>query len=198
MTKKIPNVLVLNKAYIAIHQVEWKRAISLVFQEHAHAMDRNYDTYRGYNEWLEFSHNNFELYPCVNTAKNVIAIPEIIVLTKYDRLPIREVKFTRPSVFTRDKFRCAYCGHQFPKEKLNIDHIIPRDKGGLTTWDNVITSCIVCNSKKANRTPDGAGMKLLFKPKKPKWVSPVGDVHPDHPCKSWKLFLDRARVDIGD
>lgn len=196
--KKIPNVLVLNKSYVAIHQVDWKRAISLIYQETAYPMDRNYDIYRTFDEWIDFSIKNYDQYPYVNTVKYKIVIPEIILLSNYNKLPMREIKFNRPSVFMRDKYKCAYCGNIFPKEKLNIDHIIPKDKGGLTTWDNIVTSCIDCNNKKGNRTPEGAGMKLLYKPKKPKWISPIGEISSDHPCKSWRLFLDRARVDIGD
>ena len=85
-------------------------------------------------------------------------VPEIIVLSMYDRLPKNEVKFTRHNVFVRDRLTCQYCGQSFEPRELNLDHVVPRDKGGNTIWENVVTSCIRCNSRKANKLPHEARM----------------------------------------
>jgi len=91
------------------------------------------------------------------------------MLTRFDRLPKKEVMFTRRNIYERDGYRCMYCGVKFRKEQLNFDHVIPRDKGGQTTWENIVCACIPCNTRKANRTPVQAGMTLVKKPVKPKW-----------------------------
>jgi 5-methylcytosine-specific restriction endonuclease McrA len=80
----------------------------------------------------------------------------------------RGVKFSRINVFTRDGFRCQYCGDRRTMRELNYDHVVPRVRGGKTEWENIVTSCYACNDKKANRTPEQAGLKLLKKPVKPK------------------------------
>ena len=124
----------------------------------------------------------------------------IMVLALFDRLPKKEVKFTRHNIFERDQNTCQYCGGKFDRKDLNLDHVIPRDRGGPTTWENIVCSCIACNTQKANRTPAEAAMHLIRKPKRPKWRPFVqvnfGLQHHD----SWKHFLDLAywNVELGD
>jgi 5-methylcytosine-specific restriction endonuclease McrA len=80
----------------------------------------------------------------------------------------RGVKFSRINVFARDEFRCQYCGVKRPLDELNYDHVVPRVQGGRTVWENIVTSCYDCNSRKRGRTPEQAGMKLLRAPVKPR------------------------------
>ena len=80
----------------------------------------------------------------------------------------RGVKFSRINVFARDEFRCQYCGARRPLRELNYDHVVPRVQGGKTVWENIVTSCYDCNSRKRGRTPEQAGMRLLRAPVKPK------------------------------
>ena len=194
MKRKKPDVLVLNKNFIPIHIIEWGKAMSLIIQDNARAMDRDFVTYE-FNDWLSFSEMNENEYPHVATVSRKIALPEIIILRKYDRLPIRDVKYSRQTLFQRDNHTCAYCGKVFERKLLTIDHIVPRAQGGKTTWNNTISACTTCNSKKADRTPEQAGMHLRFKPKKPSWLSPLTNIGPEHPCKSWKKFTYRTLVD---
>ena len=84
----------------------------------------------------------------------------------------RGVKFSRVNVFTRDEFRCQYCGEQKPMGELNYDHVVPRVQGGKTIWENIVTSCYDCNDRKGGRTPEQAGMKLRKRPIKPRIASP--------------------------
>ena len=80
----------------------------------------------------------------------------------------RGVKFSRINVFSRDEFRCQYCGSRKAARDLNYDHVVPRVQGGRTVWENIVTSCYACNNQKRGRTPEQAGMKLLRAPVKPK------------------------------
>jgi len=80
----------------------------------------------------------------------------------------RCVKFSRINVFTRDNFRCQYCGVRKEMRELNYDHVHPRVRGGKTVWENIVTSCYSCNDRKGHRTLEQAGMKLLRKPVRPK------------------------------
>lgn len=190
-----PDVLVLNRSYIPIHIVTWQKAMSLIIQESARPLDRDFITY-DLSDWFEFS-NLYDNYPKIHTVRYNICIPEIIVLKQYDQLPVRDVKYSRQTLFQRDKFKCAYCGKKFDKKSLTVDHITPRSHGGHSNWSNTVSSCSECNRKKADRTPEQAGMKLLIKPRKPVWMSPLCEIQPNHPCKSWLKFMDRTLVDMG-
>ena len=192
--KKLTDVLCLNKSFLTIHVLSWQKAISLIYQEKARALDREFTAY-SYQDWLDFSIANAESYYKVKGTNYSIALPEVIVSTSFNRLPERQVKYSRQSVFSRDKFTCAYCGKIFKVSDLTVDHIIPRAQGGKTEWDNVIASCFKCNQNKADRTPRQAGLKLHFRPTKPGWCSPLHNVNFNtHPCKSWQHFM--KRVDI--
>ena len=109
----------------------------------------------------------------VTTISFKIRIPRVIVLLVFDRLPKKEVKFTRHNVFERDKNTCQYCGQLFDRSDLNLDHVVPRDRGGTTTWENVVCSCIPCNTRKGNRLPREAHMSLIRKPKRPKVAAAI-------------------------
>jgi len=160
-------VLVLNKNFIPVSLTSWKKAIKLVYLERADVVDEEYRTY-SFNDWFELS-QLIKDYPAgfVYTPRFKIAIPEIIALKFYDRIQFEEPQLTRRNVYEHYGYRCCYCGKKFSTEKLNIDHIVPRSRGGKTEWSNIVTSCIDCNLKKANRTPQEAGMKLLIPPTKP-------------------------------
>jgi 5-methylcytosine-specific restriction endonuclease McrA len=103
-------------------------------------------------------------------VRSVIETPPIIAITgtefaKQKRFP--KVILTNNSLFSRDRHICAYCGGKFMPRKLSRDHVIPVSRGGPNTWKNVVTACIPCNTKKDNRTPEEAGMKLLYVPYEP-------------------------------
>jgi 5-methylcytosine-specific restriction endonuclease McrA len=88
------------------------------------------------------------------------------------------IKFSRINIYTRDRFTCQYCSERFLAEDLTFDHVVPRSAGGRTSWDNIVTACVPCNSSKANRTPREAGMTLLRRPAKPRFL-PVVTVRMD-------------------
>lgn len=195
---KNKDVLVLNKAFIPIHIIDCYKCMSLIYQETARALDTDFVVYN-FSDWLDFSASiSAESYPFISTIKHKIAIPEIIVLKNYDKLPERDVKYSRQTVMSRDNYRCYLCGKSFGKDHLTIDHIVPRSKGGRSTWDNTITCCKPCNYNKADMTLEQLEIKPLFKPKKPKWISPINKLGNRSYRQSWLKFLNQEVVDIGD
>lgn len=192
------NVLVLNRHYMAIRIVGARRAFSLLFQRLAEVISLEQGAYTGYDfqNWCDVSEfkRNFEPdgHDWVSTVNFHIAVPRIIRLLFYDRLPRNDVKFNRRNIFARDKNHCQYCGKKFPTSELSLDHIIPRYMGGKTVWSNIVCACTNCNVKKGGRTPRQAGLTLIQKPQKPKH-NPLVHIHLGHQrYRSWKQFLDHA------
>ena len=194
-------VLVLNRLWQAINVCTAERALTLLYSGHAQVVCEdggNFNTF-SFPEWCDFS-DQYDGDEVVNTISFRIRIPRVILLLFFDRLPNKEVKFTRQNVFERDKNTCQYCGHKFDRKDLNIDHVVPRHRGGLTTWTNVVCSCVDCNRRKGSRSPEEARMHLIRKPKKPRW-RPFVEVQfvktADH---SWRHFLDLAywNVELGE
>ena len=147
----------LNRLWQAVNVCSARRAFTLLYQGHAQVVSsdpqNNFLTH-DFDSWRDFSATRAGAeHEMVTTISWKIRVPRVIVLLLFDRLPKKEVKFTRHNVFERDKNTCQYCGHVFDRSELNLDHVLPRDKGGLTTWENVVCSCIPCNTRKGNRLP---------------------------------------------
>jgi 5-methylcytosine-specific restriction endonuclease McrA len=166
--------------------------MSLLYQNNAKALDKDFIPYN-FEDWLEYSQYPEVLddgYAMINTVKHKIAIPDIIVLREYASIPKRDIKYSRENVFHRDANICQYCGKRFKRNELTIDHVVPKSIGGGNTWDNIVAACVPCNAYKADRTPEQAGMKLLSRPKEPRWQGAISkaaarpDIRP-----SWKKFL---------
>ncbi|MBW6415794.1 HNH endonuclease [Candidatus Methylacidiphilum fumarolicum] len=184
------SVLILNRLWQAVNWCTARRAFNLLYCGHAYVVHKNKDDFYtlDFFEWKEHS-QAYHGSDVVHTVSFKIRVPKVILLLLFEKVPRKEVKFTRHNVFERDGYLCQYCGGKFDPSYLNLDHVIPRERGGKTTWENVVCSCIRCNSKKGNRTPQEAGMKLLKKPKKPKWrpLFIAGKFPID---ESWEKFLD--------
>ncbi len=192
------NVLVLNKHYMAIRIVGARRAFSLLCRELAEVVSLEEGSYSNYDfeSWCEVSQFRREFEPdghdWVSTVNFHVAVPRIIRLLFYDRLPRTEVKFNRRNIFARDKNSCQYCGKRFPTSELSLDHVVPRSMGGAATWTNIVCACAKCNVKKGGRTPKQANMHLTQKPVRPKH-NPLVHIHLGHErYRSWKQFLDHA------
>lgn len=184
--KKFHDVLVINNAHVPTNIVNFEKAISLIINEKAYALDSDYVHYN-LKDWLEFSRNTrqFKIIRGVNIQ---VALPHTVALKTYTRLYNMEkgVSYSRQSVLERDQFCCAYCAKKLTSKECSIDHVIPLSKKGGTSFKNCVTCCLPCNSRKANRTPEEAGMKLLIDPTVPKWVGRSGKI-PD--LESWSRFL---------
>lgn len=195
-------VLVLNRLWQAVNVCSVRRALTLLFEGNAQVVcgddEGEFKTF-SFSQWRDIP-GQFREDDTVATVSFRIRVPRVILLMVFDRLPKKEVKFTRHNIFERDKNTCQFCGRVFDRKDLNLDHVMPRDRGGPTSWENIVCSCIPCNTRKANRTPAEAGIRLIRKPKRPKWrpfvqVSFGAPIH-----ESWKHFLDIAywNVELGE
>jgi 5-methylcytosine-specific restriction endonuclease McrA len=192
------SVLVLNRSYLAVHVVNVRRAIGLVFRDLAeiiHLEDGQYANY-DFESWREVSELRSKYKEpdddWVRSVNFELQVPRVIRLLFYERLPKQTVRFNRRNIFARDGNRCQYCGKRFPTTELSLDHVVPRSRGGDTTWENIVCACVRCNVKKGGRTPQEANMKLVRLPHKPK-RSPQLTIKLGNPkYESWKSFVDNA------
>jgi 5-methylcytosine-specific restriction endonuclease McrA len=142
--------LLLSSAYEPMATISWQRAIVMLTLgkvEVIEAYDRD-----------------------VRSTSIVIKLPAVVRLVNRFRRYKRKVRYSKQNVFARDRWRCQYCGERHPTHELTQDHVIPRAQRGKTHWENVVTCCADCNTRKANRTPHQAGMRLRTKPVRPQWL----------------------------
>lgn len=201
------NVLVLNKFYQAIRVINVRRAFCLLCKQMAEVVHIETDA-RGHSLWQNFSLENWQEvsqlkaefepdhYDWIHTVRFHFAVPRIIRLLGYDKLPRQEVKFNRRNIYARDLSRCQYCGKKFSSSELSLDHVMPRSRGGPTTWENVVCACLKCNVRKGGRTPSEAGMKLVKLPGKPRFSPVMHLALSSSKYHSWKQFLDNAYWDV--
>ncbi|MHB1155473.1 MAG: HNH endonuclease [Phycisphaerales bacterium] len=191
------NVLVLNRLYMAVRVVNARRAFSLLCRNLAEVISIEEGRYASYSfdSWTELSAYR-ELFDehtdWVQTVRLHIAVPKIIRLFGYDRLPKQSVKLNRRNIYARDRNTCQYCGQRYPTNELSIDHVTPRTQGGGSTWTNLVCACVSCNSRKGGRTPPQAHMHLIRKPVQPR-RNPVINLRmglDKYAC--WQQFLDNA------
>lgn len=135
-----------------------------------------------------------ETYPDapIRSARCEFDRPAVVVLKNYHGYRPFRVRFSKTNVYIRDNFTCQYCGKQFPKTKLTIDHVLPRSKGGTNDWINVVAACEPCNHAKGDRTPDQAHMPLLRKPFEPK-VENHSPLSSNVPAQ-WEPYLGNLRM----
>ncbi len=187
-------VLVLNRYWQPVHTCSARRAVHLLCLGHAQVVqvegEQKFTTH-DLMSWIGYSKGmGGEMIHSVRVA---LGVPKIIVLGIYDRLPRLEVKFTRRNVFLRDKFTCQYCEKLLGEVKLNLDHVVPRDKGGKTTWENIVTSCVKCNTRKSNKLPHEANMHPAAKPYAPRWRPLYGLQENGLGDESWDHFLHHEK-----
>lgn len=122
----------------------------------------------------------------LHSVSRSFPMPSVIRLTRYVNVPYKGVALTRQNVFKRDNFSCQYCGTD---RELTLDHVTPRSKGGRSAWNNLVTACKRCNTRKGDNTPDEAGIKLRIKPFRPTYVMFLRDYSGFH-CEEWKPYLN--------
>jgi len=185
-------VLVLNRYWQPVHTCSVRRSLHLLCVGHAQVVqiegDNCFATH-DLSSWIDYS-SGFSGEEMIHGARFALRLPKIVVLAFYDRVPRLEVRFSRRNVFLRDKFTCQYCAKILPETQLNLDHVMPRDKGGRTTWENIVTSCFRCNTRKANKLPQEAGMHPRSQPFAPRW-RPLFGLHENGMAdESWNHFLN--------
>ena len=185
--------LVLNRLWQAVNVIGVERAFSLLALDHAQVIYAEDGSFRVLDAAAWFEHSKeAESAPgarVIRTVNQAVLVPSVLVLKGFDRILLQDLKFNRQNLLERDDYRCQYCGKSLPNKELNMDHVIPRDRGGGTSWENVVISCIRCNSKKSNRLPKEAGMRLLKEPKRPPRRPFVSSLYGKPVEKSWEYFL---------
>src|SRR5690349_9092836 len=152
----VDQTLVLDQSYRPVGQMPWQVAIVKV------VCDRIAEVVAEYPDKY------------IHTPSWTVKTPSVIRLLK----PVRRkkvVRFSRLNIWLRDGGRCQYCGRKVTRNKMQFEHVLPQSQGGKTTWENIVASCHDCNQRKANRTPEQAGMPLLSKPVRPKKLPDAGD-----------------------
>lgn len=184
------SVLVLNRSWVAVHVADVRRALGLVYRGVARIVSpEDFSTY-DFDDWKDLSVAADDL--CIHATNFRIMIPEVIVLRYFNEFIRKEVRFSRRNIFERDHNKCQYCGKRFSKPDLTIDHVIPRSRGGLDSWTNLVLACVRCNVKKGSKTPQEAHMKLVRAPRKPSWMPHMGIRFSVSSRESWQKFVDTA------
>ena len=156
------SVLALNRQYVAVHVVSARRAFCLLYKGAAEviSVEENYFETYSFEDWLEAGLLEASLRielgeeesDWVRSVNFMIRVPRVIRLLQYERLPRNTVKFNRRNIFIRDENRCQYCGRSYGSQRLSLDHVMPKSRGGPTNWENIVCCCLDCNVKKGGRT----------------------------------------------
>ncbi|MBF6569099.1 MAG: HNH endonuclease [Candidatus Binataceae bacterium] len=179
-------VLVLNRSYLPVHVTSVKRAFALLYQGVARAVDEEYRTF----DFESWRHLSIEMHhDRLGIIGGFIRVPRVMVLMAYERIPRRHVRFSRFNIFARDNNTCQYCGQRLPRTELNLDHVVPRSRGGMSTWENIVCSCHICNRRKGGRTPEEARMMLIRRPCRPEWTPFSADIFSLRRYREWTPFL---------
>lgn len=165
------HTLLLNATFEPLKVISWQRAMTLLVQDKVEIV-RTHDRE-------------------VRAVTFSFKLPSVVRLLRFVKVRnAHAVKFSRANIYLRDDYTCQYCAHQFEPRDLTFDHVTPVAQGGRRAWDNIVTACSPCNSRKDNRTPEQAGMKLLRQPRRPsassRYKATIGIRRtPD----SWRDFL---------
>jgi 5-methylcytosine-specific restriction endonuclease McrA len=140
------NVLILNQNYEPMSVITAKKAVILIYLGKAEIIER---------------HPIWE----VRSVRTAIPFPSIVRLIAFINIPRKRVVLSRKNIIKRDNGRCQYCGS--PHKPLTVDHVLPKNRGGEDSWENLACACVSCNNRKGNRTPEEAKMPLIRKPQRP-------------------------------
>jgi 5-methylcytosine-specific restriction endonuclease McrA len=138
-------VLVLNATFEPINVTAVRRAMVLLIKGVAQAEEMNHSE--------------------IHSARRAIRVPSVIRLLAYRHIPQQTRALSRKNILLRDRNTCQFCTRIFPASELTLDHVIPRSRGGRSSWENLVACCYQCNNRKGDRTPEEAGIKLARKPR---------------------------------
>jgi 5-methylcytosine-specific restriction endonuclease McrA len=144
------STLLLSATYEPLKIISWKKAIVLFYLGKVEVVER-------YNRM-------------VHSPTTAVPLPAVVRLQRYVKGIPRRVKFSRQNLYHRDNYTCQYCHKTHPSHQLTYDHVIPRSRGGETSWSNVVTACIRCNLKKGNKLLQQVNFQLLAEPREPRWL----------------------------
>ena len=196
--------LVLNKNWEAQNAIPARKALLKVMSERALILDPVSYMTHDIESWISQPVPEQGDYRVVRTTGLDVLLPEVIICREYGGFRLKGVKLNRRNLWKRDNCYCQYCGEKLSGSEVTMDHVVPRDQGGITRWDNVVLACLRCNMRKANKTPEQAGIRLrrtytdsdgLIKvryydrPQRPKWHPIYATSRIAKFPKSWKQFI---------
>lgn len=182
--------MVLNRNWQPITFMPVQTCIVNVMRDMASVLDPTDYLLLTFEEWAALRPAGARM---IKTPSCEIPAPDVIVLKQYGERPPRKITFNGPSLKRRDQFTCQYCGTALPATDLTIEHILPRSRGGPTSWENCVAACESCNSRKADKTPTEAGMKLRTVPARPNWKPQIRAPR-GQPRPAWIPFLEKEAV----
>lgn len=182
-------VLVLNKGYQPVRITDARTSFSMLYLGRARALDASYEPH-DFAQWIGRRPSRSEEF--IGTPRGAICVPRVLLLNDFNRVPRAPLRLSRRHVYMRDEYSCQYCGTRPGVKELNLDHVLPRSRGGRSTWENLVTSCRQCNLKKGRLTPDEAGMRLQAQPVRPSWSLALSLAAQRRRFVEWEPFLAEA------
>jgi 5-methylcytosine-specific restriction endonuclease McrA len=179
-------VLVLNRSFQPVRITTARHAFTLLYLGRARALDARFEPV-DFEPWAAVAPEPSD--DAIGTPRGPIRVPRVLVLSGYNRVPSAPLRLSRRNVFLRDNFTCQYCGGRPAVRDLNLDHVLPRSRGGTSSWDNLVTSCRTCNVKKGYATPEECGMIPRHKPHRPNWSMALRMAAPTTRFAEWEPFL---------
>ncbi|MBK1834857.1 HNH endonuclease [Roseibacillus ishigakijimensis] len=183
-------VLVLNRNWQAINTVTPAEAFAAMMAEGAVGLDIHGPDWMvpvPWEDWVRLPVREDDF--AVGTVSGPIRIPLVMVLSSFDRVPLKRPRFSLRGLWQRDGGRCQYTGRVLKAGEGNIDHVIPQSRGGETSWENCVLSDRVVNNRKAARTPQEAGLTLLRRPERPAVVPVTHLLENSYQIAEWNYFL---------
>ena len=186
------SVLVLNRFWVAIDAITPVEAFGHLVSGSARALRIDGDSMLviGWDEWRELV--PVTGVPTVGTPRGPVRIPTVILLNRYARVPLLRPRFGFRALWERDGGRCQYTGRRLHPHEANIDHVLPRSRGGTDSWENCVLSDRAVNTRKGARTPGEAGLTLLRQPKAPRPIPATATIRNTHDIADWNHFLPGA------
>ena len=183
-------VLVLNRNWQAINTRTPAEAFCQMASDVATGLDiqgTDWMVPTKWEDWRELEVREDDA--SIGTANGRIRIPTVIVVANFSKVPMKRPKFNSRNLWERDGGRCQYTGRQLRPGEGNIDHVVPRSRGGATCWENCVLAATDVNSRKANRTPEEAGLKLSRQPNAPREMPVTAFLKNTHDIEDWEPFL---------
>jgi len=185
-------VLVLNRNWQAIHVRTSQEAFCMMATNVATALEiegENHIRPVTWDEWITLPVRPQD--NAVQTVRGQVRVPTVIVAVNYARMPKKRPKLCAKTIRERDGNRCQYTGKVLKPEDGSLDHVVPRSRGGKDAWENLVWSSKAVNTKKGNRLPEEAGLKLLSVPRAPKELPVSALIRNAHSISEWKLFVEK-------
>ncbi|MGA8659847.1 MAG: HNH endonuclease [Chthoniobacterales bacterium] len=183
-------VLVLNRNWQAIDVKSPAQAFCMMANGNATGLDIQEATDMRpvkWHEWLQLPVRPEDF--SVRTVRGPIRVPTVLVLARYSKVPRRRPKLSGKGIWVRDGGRCQYTGRTLGPHEGNIDHIIPRSRGGRTSWENCVLADKRVNSLKGNRLPEEVGLELRKTPEQPRELPVTYFIRNAHNVRDWDHFL---------